>query len=110
MNKLARQSALTVAGLGALLIASPAGAQACQYPEANCVVVPEVVTEVGAVTLEPEVVPVAAPVAAKPVAVAAKQQLPVTGTDVIYLVGGGVALLASGIVLTRRAKVAGNAS
>ncbi len=103
MKKIARMSALVLAGMGAALFAAPAGAAVCTYPESNCSV------EVEAVTLEPEVVAVAAP-AAPAVAVAGKQQLPVTGTDVVYLAGGGAALLASGLFLTRRAKVAGSTS
>ncbi len=79
--------------------AAPAGAQDCPYPETECV-------DVGAVTLDPVVVPVERPTASAPVAIAGKQQLPVTGSDTAYLVGTGLVLVVGGVVLTKRARAA----
>jgi LPXTG-motif cell wall-anchored protein len=93
-----------VAGSAALFLgASPASAAECLYPEVG-----EQCVEVKAITLEPAVLPVAAPTApvVKEIAVAGKQQLPVTGSDVVYLVAGGVVLIGSGAIMLRRSKVA----
>ncbi len=81
--------------------ASTAGAAVCEDSSSiagDCV-------QVEAVVLEPAVVtPNVQPVDAAPTAVAAKQQLPVTGSDALGLGLAGAGLLLVGGVLVLRSK------
>jgi LPXTG-motif cell wall-anchored protein len=95
--------------LGSLLVlGSPVSAQTCDYPETDCAA--EV--EVKAIELEPTApaTPAVVPVAASPAApaaapaVAAKQQLPVTGGDAGLVAGVGALMVAGGVVLVRRSR------
>jgi LPXTG-motif cell wall-anchored protein len=95
-----KRSILFVAAVGVLGFASPAAAQV------KCDSYPNVCVD--AVTLQPETAaPVAIPVvAAKPVQVQGQQQLPVTGSDATAMAVAGLALVGTGVVMTRRSKSA----
>ncbi len=90
--------------------ASAAGAQTCADSTADAAKCAPAggSVDVGAVTLDPAPVkPISAPVAAAPaapVAVAAKQQLPVTGSDAGTLAVIGGAMVLGGAVLTVRSR------
>lgn len=86
---------MIVGGLG-LVLAGPAGAQACEESTGRVCTV-----SVKPVTLNPSAAPAVASVAPT---VAGKQQLPVTGGEAGVLVLTGTALVAGGAALVVRSR------